>query len=754
MSAPALQELHPQDYEAALHLIEHGVPVFIVKRSPKFPHGGHGNSGYSFPEDWQNTEPDPSVLRKWRPGNGLGAVMGHVVDGLDLDPRNGGELPDHLRPRSYGKQNTPSGGTHDLIATLGVRSRDSVPGHPGVDVKAGVAGLGRGFLFLSPTEKINKETGEVSQYTWAEYPDLTPLLLEDDESGLALAKQVNTGRSFSSNGPEYSGATYEDLTESQREQADAHVEGVLFDWKVRLGEASGWNEGERDAKGRGWEALSRDAAWAVAMLAVCPWTGVSESDAEDIYSEIMPAALTNDANCRGKWYSGILDKASAQPVALPPWWSEVFFEQTDVLRHVRNAALASQVPPQGLLAILIGRVLSEVPIPTCLPPLAVATGLDGGSPASTNIGIALVARSGGGKSTIIKASRVLLGMVGEEQKYIEKGMGSGEGLIDLFLQPELAENDKGDLKPTGSYIVADDPRAILLCNEVEQMAAVGADRQGSTFGSMLRQSLTGEQLSTSNARAGGRSRNVPELTYRMVSVVGVQPSRADVLLREEGVGTPQRFLWAMVDDLKEEVPHPKDCPDWPGSLNWVAPTDWPDHVEYPQHIKDEILDAQWRERRGESVSGLDGHARLTRLKVAFGLALLHGATKIDDQWWYLSGLLMARSREVQQYCQGELHREADRREISRETRRAKAVDIATEVVVESKLQRAVDATTRALQRKPGEQLQWSNVKPHNRVRVGLETEEIIDELRKNANIEVEEYDAQGRVAYRLTWTGE
>ena len=48
---------------------------------------------------------------------------------------------DGAMPRVYGKATTPSGGTHELVATMGIRSRDKVC--PGIDVKAGDAGRGR-----------------------------------------------------------------------------------------------------------------------------------------------------------------------------------------------------------------------------------------------------------------------------------------------------------------------------------------------------------------------------------------------------------------------------------------------------------------------------------------------------------------------------------------------------------------------------------------------------------------------------------
>ena len=90
---------------------------------------------------------------------------------------------------------TPSGGTHELVAAMGVRSRDTVC--PGIDVKAGAPdGAGRGFLFIAPTKKRSKLDGTVAQYRWVERPDLAALAADgpEDRSGETLAELVDAKR--------------------------------------------------------------------------------------------------------------------------------------------------------------------------------------------------------------------------------------------------------------------------------------------------------------------------------------------------------------------------------------------------------------------------------------------------------------------------------------------------------------------------------------------------------------------------------
>lgn len=167
-----------------------GVPVFVrwpVSKSPISEYFQDGSGYYIFTE-WQHTSPDPCYLDAWREGCGLSAVMGHGLDCIDIDPRNGGseDALGDLLPRVYARASTPSGGTHLFIKSLGVRSKDAVL--PGVDLKAGAAdGSGRGKVEIAPTRKESKATGERLPYIW-EWVRLP--VDASDESGAALRAHV------------------------------------------------------------------------------------------------------------------------------------------------------------------------------------------------------------------------------------------------------------------------------------------------------------------------------------------------------------------------------------------------------------------------------------------------------------------------------------------------------------------------------------------------------------------------------------
>lgn len=118
-------------------------------------------------------------------------------------------------------------------------------------------------------------------------------------------------------------STYDSLTEDQQAEADAHVERTIKHWREVYADAVTWPEDEKDEQFRGWEALSRDGAWALARLAACPWTNIDETGAELMYHEILPTEMAENDDCAGKWYDGIVERAGEKPSDPPPWHGRV-----------------------------------------------------------------------------------------------------------------------------------------------------------------------------------------------------------------------------------------------------------------------------------------------------------------------------------------------------------------------------------------------------------------------------------------------
>lgn len=309
----------------ARYLAECGVPLFIARRAV----GADGTwdteqgvSGYKLPSGWQHSKADPAVVDRWRAGDALCMVTGVVVDGLDVDPRAGGEASLEamksagLVPRSWGQATTPSGGTHDLLSPLGERSLNGL--FPGVDIKAGTADGGHGFLFIAPTVKKSKVDGEEAPYRWVVAPALEELLLVGaDDTGEKLGLFIRSKRTGAYDGPSYDGAEYAELRDSERAWSDRHVAGLVESWAETLEGALEWSEGQRDGRGRGWEGLARDWAWVVARLVVCGWTALDAAAGAELYASVLPEAI-QDA-CPGKWDAGLLERAARRPTEPPPW---------------------------------------------------------------------------------------------------------------------------------------------------------------------------------------------------------------------------------------------------------------------------------------------------------------------------------------------------------------------------------------------------------------------------------------------------
>ncbi len=196
--------------QVARRLIDCGVPVFaappaIGTDGTWDPAGGHNGCGYWLPPAWEKTVPTEHWLdpngpigdRAHRPGWALCAVMGHKLDLLDVDPRNGGDTTRQglvaagMWPTVYAVAETPSGGTHEFVAPLGAGSRDGV--RDGLDVKGGLPdGTGRGFAFIAPTVKLSKVTGEIASYRWTVEP--ADLDTAGDDSGAAVAELVRQAK--------------------------------------------------------------------------------------------------------------------------------------------------------------------------------------------------------------------------------------------------------------------------------------------------------------------------------------------------------------------------------------------------------------------------------------------------------------------------------------------------------------------------------------------------------------------------------
>lgn len=684
--------------EVARTLIGAGVPVFAA--APDLDEagnwratGGHQGSGFWLPRGWQRTVPTELVLdgapfppwdtAAWRPGYGLAAVMGHVIDVIDVDPRNGGEaslasLIDEM-PTVLGWQSTPSGGWHGFITALEVGSRDAVL--PGVDVKGGRPdGTGRGFVWIAPTMKLSKVTGEVAGYRWGEVPDLARC--EGDASGMALAGRVRallgTGDRVRGEG---TASRAQDATEGySTEQAEQYMARALDALRSA-------HEGERELRANAaactlyhFVPAFLGAEQAVARIEAALPAGWDGPEWRKVVTGIRPprdgwkAYVDEQAVPRGReWIEALAARTGTMPGPSPlaEDVEAAFWSARGTLKHLHTAARARRVSPWAVLGVAMTRVAAVVPPWVVLPALV-------GSQASLNLFVGLVGESGSGKGAATGVGTEVLD-VGE---LAVATLGTGEGILHHFRRYRAPrKDDPGGIDTITNSVLFD-------CAEVSTLTALG-NRQGATLLPELCKAWSGERLGFGYASVEKRLYLSPH-SYRLCLIVGIQPGRAHALLDDTDAGTPQRFLWFPTVDPGA----PDLAPVWPGNEVWLPPR-WPMAEWSTQRVEltvcseaiSTIDGAQLAKLRGRTPA-IDGHTALARLKVAGILGILDGRPEVSSEDWNLAGIVMARSTATRNYAEQFISTSAEQRNVAKGRAEGRRAVAASEELEEASIRRA------------------------------------------------------------------
>jgi hypothetical protein len=338
-----------------------------------------------------------------------------------------------------------------------------------------------------------------------------------------------------------------------------------------------------------------------------------------------------------------------------------FWPDRLALLAIFDFARARRVSPWALLGEVLLRVVVATPPAVQLPALV-------GGNASLNLFAGIVGRSGQGKGTATAAARDVIDV---GRQITGKGIGSGEGLVKLF-----GKADKNGEVERISYA------ELLSIYEIDSFGAQQS-RSGATIGAELRKTYSGEPIGF--AYADGTKRVLIEAhSYRLCVSAGIQPGRGAVLLDDADSGTPQRFVWLPATDPDA----PDIRPDEPAPLQWTRPAklDLPDDLQVPfvmdvcETAKDIIDTARLARLRGDG-DALDGHALLTRLKVAAALAILSERSGVTDDDWTLAGLVMEVSDQTRESVAAELRKATTQRNIAQgeaEAARARIIASRTE----------------------------------------------------------------------------
>jgi len=393
---------------------------------------------------------------------------------------------------------------------------------------------------------------------------------------------------------------------------------------------------------------------------------------------------------------------------------------SDQLEKVYGWARARYASPWAVFFGVLLRVSASVPPTVQLPPVI-------GGCASLNLLCGFVGRSGTGKGNATKVAALAW-----PNDILTLPLGSGQGIAEAFTKRNAAD----EIHP----VIFDVP-------EIDTLAGLSS-AHGSILLPTLKSLAMGEQLGQANATKDAR-RNVPAHSYRACLSVGAQPGHTDVIFNDATGGTPQRFLWVPVTDpnisdgeFSDPDPLVTDMPIWtPGNGGVVE-------IVYSAPEIERAIRVNHIARQRGNGDALDGHALLTRCKVAALLAIMHRRVEVSEEDWRLSAAVMAVSDETR----------AGLVQAAEDTKRQRDLDAGAARAVRSegyevgRVQSAMRATVERLKRHGGDgmarnDLRTSLSKAHRQV-----FDSAIQQLAEDGVVEV--VTVRRGTRYRLADSGQ
>lgn len=346
-----------------------------------------------------------------------------------------------------------------------------------------------------------------------------------------------------------------------------------------------------------------------------------------------------------------------------------FWRSRAWIRYVHDYAKAENINPFALLVMVLLRESLRIPPNLLIPSL----GIGGrGRVAGVNVFVALVGGPGDGKDTTEGAACDLVPDILDADVHLPV---SGEGIAAMFADRVPDLDDKG--KRIGSHQACRNPRVLLSVSEVGQLS--GAARiSSSTLISTLLNVFMGKQFGAFNRNADNRLQ-IPAYAYRLGMSVNAQPSAADAFTEYEGLGWPQRFMWADVldpdcdTDKDNRTKHPKGEFTWhvryespsPAAFDavyraesWDAYRKQPRQagcdsyelveLEYPRQALDDAFRDSVARNRGTR-SPLDSHTMLLTAHVAAVVASMRASDlKVSADDWMLARKIVDMSNKCRE----------------------------------------------------------------------------------------------------------
>jgi hypothetical protein len=649
--------------EWAAHYAATGLEVFPVNPATKAPLGALARNGHL------SATTDPETIRQWwiaRPDALIGARIPKNLVVLDIDPRHDGLatwaaiVAGHDLPTTrLHKSGRNDGGFHIWFQ------------HPGldrIDAGAGIDVLHHGHRYSILPPSPHPATG--SPYFWVQSPEDSdvaemPAWLIDAVTPpppAPVAQAATKAPTIASNN------AHHDHWPTPAEWYNPPWAQILTGWQLVAG--NGDDDGSKWAHPTATAASSASIRHGrLFVYSPTPGLPVTETSNPKGLTKFRAAALLNyggEMSAAAKAIREIMpDRVSgqipstAEPLTVPyettctspvlkgPGnYTDAFWETTELLTQIRQAAWASYDAPAATLGALLARTAAAIPPSVQAVVIHPASGNTFKSPDSLNLIVGTVATSGGGKSSSVKAAERLLPyerpnghrLVDRERSDLQ--LGSGQGIDATYLH---TIKDPEDAKKTITKVV-DNPKALFIADEGEiydELTGGG----GSTLKSTLRKAAFGETLGAANASIETR-RHVGAHQYRLAMILCFQIATAKPIADDHLGGTPQRIV--MVEATKAGQPDPAPAHLGPILADWEPPpaTAVPIPIRLPEVAAKVIIDEYLDE--GHQVSRYGSHRRRNQSKLAVVLQLLHDPTArtVDPKFWGLAETIVDGSDRV------------------------------------------------------------------------------------------------------------
>lgn len=586
-------------------------------------------------------------------------------------------------------------------------------GNPTLEVLIETRGEG-GFVVAPPSGGAVHPSGKQWQTkagTWAAVPTITveerdalfDLCRQWDSAPPTVAVPVTPTRNritiAGARRDPFASSWMDNLVDHLRTHQDMRSTLEHYGWSYEYTDAHGRHHMRRPGKDHGTSGVVNTNGRLLPFSTSVPFaTGGTPPTTYDVLDVIAAYEHQGDRMAAARDLAeraGIIGNATpAPPANIDPTTGEIlrrgpfpddFWQARPYLTHIHQAAMSRMVAPAAVLGAILARVAAFTPPSTRIPPII-------GTSAPLSTYVALLARSGGGKSTATGCAADLLpdippGCVGPLP------LGSGEGMIDAYF--ELVEDVDGAGKKV--KVKRHTRRGALFTLDEGQALAEMGNRKGATILPILRTAWSGGDAGQANASLETR-RILKGGTYAVGLVSLWQYGSAARLIDDQDGGTPQRFLFIDTIDPTITV----DVPAWPGQLIWNPPPSiavggihQAHHMAVDDAIVDEIRTHHAAAVRGDvTVAPLDAHRRLAKLKVAGLLAVLDGRHDIDGDDWALAETIMRHSDDVRAW----IISEAQRRAGDVEEARTRAVIQREAMVEDSAASRALGRAARAVHR--------------------------------------------------------